>query len=174
MTYRLLKGTLDNGFVAYIRLPMSSITESVQISNKFLYLIACIVIIVGGIVIIYISKQFSSPISEISAIAKKMANLDFSQKYVVKDDDEINELGKNINIMSEKLEGTINQLRSTNIELERDIERKSKIDEMRKSFISDVSHELKTPIALIQGYSEGLLENVNTDEEIRKFYAEVI
>ena len=76
--------------------------------------------------------------------------------------------------MSEKLEGTINQLRSTNIELERDIERKSKIDEMRKSFISDVSHELKTPIALIQGYSEGLLENVNTDEESRKFYAEVI
>ena len=76
--------------------------------------------------------------------------------------------------MSDKLESTINQLRSTNIELERDIERKSKIDEMRKSFISDVSHELKTPIALIQGYSEGLLENVNTDEESRKFYAEVI
>ena len=100
-----------------------------------------------------------------------MANLDFSQKYVVKDDDEINELGKNINIMSEKLEGTINQLRSTNIELERDIERKSKIDEMRKSFISDVSHELKTPIALIQGYSEGLLENVNTDEESRSDYS---
>ena len=45
---------------------------------------------------------------------------------------------------------------------------------MRKSFISDVSHELKTPIALIQGYSEGLLENVNSDEENRKFYAEVI
>ena len=48
-----------------------------------------------------------------------------------------------------------------------------KMDEMRKSFISDVSHEFKTPIALIQGYSEGLLENVNTDEESKKFYAEV-
>lgn len=76
--------------------------------------------------------------------------------------------------MSDKLEKTIKQLRSTNLELEKDIEEKSKIDEMRKSFISDVSHELKTPIALIQGYSEGLLENVNTDEESRKFYAEVI
>ena len=76
--------------------------------------------------------------------------------------------------MSEKLEKTINKLRSSNVELEKDIEKKSKIDEMRKSFISDVSHELKTPIALIQGYSEGLLENVNTDEESRKFYAEVI
>ena len=174
MTYMFLTGTMDNGYVVYIRLPMASITESVQISNRFLYLIACIVIVVGGIAILYISKQFSSPISEISSIAKKMSNLDFSQKYIVTDDDEINELGESINIMSEKLEKTINQLRKTNIELERDIERKSKIDEMRKSFISDVSHELKTPIALIQGYSEGLLENVNTDEESRKFYAEVI
>ncbi len=174
MNYMLLTGTLDNGYVAYIRLPLATITESVQISNRFLYSIACIVIVAGGIVTLYISKQFSSPISEISAIAKKMSNLDFSQKYVVKGDDEINELGKSINTMSEKLEKTINQLRSSNIELERDIEKKSKIDEMRKSFISDVSHELKTPIALIQGYSEGLLENVNTDEESRKFYAEVI
>ena len=45
---------------------------------------------------------------------------------------------------------------------------------MRTQFISDVSHELKTPIALIQGYAEGLVENVNNDEESRKFYAEVI
>lgn len=82
--------------------------------------------------------------------------------------------GKSINTMSFKLEETIEQLRKSNMELERDIEEKSKIDEMRKQFISDVSHELKTPIALIQGYSEGLIENVNTDEENRKFYADVI
>ena len=100
--------------------------------------------------------------------------MDAGQLKEEKDDDEINELGESINVMSEKLEKTINQLRKSNIELEKDIEKKSKIDEMRKSFISDVSHELKTPIALIQGYSEGLLENVNTDEESRKFYAEVI
>ena len=174
INYILLTGKLDNGYSTYIRLPISSIQESVNISNRFLYLIASIVIIVGGIAIIFISKQFSDPISEINAIAKKMANLDFSHKYVVKDDDEINELGESINVMSEKLEKTINQLRKSNIELEKDIEKKSKIDEMRKSFISDVSHELKTPIALIQGYSEGLLENVNSDEESRKFYAEVI
>lgn len=172
--YILLTGKLDNGYSTYIRMPISSIQESVRISNRFLYLIASIVIIAGGIAIIYVSKKFSNPISEINGIAKKMANLDFSHKYIVTDDDEINELGKSINVMSEKLEKTINQLKKTNIELEKDIEKKSKIDEMRKSFISDVSHELKTPIALIQGYSEGLLENVNTDEESRRFYAEVI
>ena len=122
-----------------------------------------------------ISRKFTEPILELNKIAQNMANLDFSHKYKITDaDDEINNLGKSINTMSDKLERTINQLRSTNVELERDIEKKSKIDEMRKSFISDVSHELKTPIALIQGYSEGLLENVNSDEESRKFYAEVI
>ena len=174
INYIMLSGKLDNDFETYIRIPLSSIKESVRISNSFLYTIATIVIIVGGIAIIYISKSFSNPISEITNIAKKMARLDFSHKYVVTDDDEINELGKSINEMSDKLEKTINQLRNTNIELEKDIEKKSKIDEMRKSFISDVSHELKTPIALIQGYSEGLLENVNSDPESRKFYAEVI
>lgn len=76
--------------------------------------------------------------------------------------------------MSETLEKTIKQLRSSNIELEKDIEEKSRTDEMRKQFISDVSHELKTPIALIQGYAEGLVENVVADDESRKFYAEVI
>ena len=104
-----------------------------------------------------------------------MSNLDFSQKYRIKDNgDEIDNLGKSINTMSDKLEDTITELRKNNSELEKDIEKKSKIDEMRKQFISDVSHELKTPIALIQGYSEGLIENVNTDEENRRFYSEVI
>ena len=104
-----------------------------------------------------------------------MSKLDFSQKYEPDGSgDEIDELGKSINVMSDKLERTIGQLRSSNIALERDVEEKSKIDEMRKQFISDVSHELKTPIALIQGYAEGLVENVNTDEESKKYYAEVI
>jgi signal transduction histidine kinase len=104
-----------------------------------------------------------------------MSKLDFSQKYRVKDiDDEINNLGKSINLMSDELEKTIKQLQETNIELEKDIEEKSKIDEMRKQFISDVSHELKTPIALIQGYTEGLIENIATDEESKNFYLNVI
>jgi len=45
---------------------------------------------------------------------------------------------------------------------------------MRKDFLSNVSHELKTPIALIQGYAEGLKDNVNEDEESREFYCDVI
>ena len=175
ITYILLSSTLDNGYLLYIRIPISSIQESVKISNNFLYLMAGFAILIAAVIVSYVSRKFTDPILELNDIAKKMSNLDFSHKYRIKDvDDEINNLGRSINVMSDKLERTINQLRNSNIELEKDIEEKSKIDEMRKSFISDVSHELKTPIALIQGYSEGVLENVNTDDESRKFYAEVI
>lgn len=175
LTYVLLSGQLDNGYYLYIRVPVTSIQDSVKISNNFLLLIAGFTILLAAVMVSVISKKFTEPISELNQIAKRMANLDFSHKYHnTGADDEINDLGKSINVMSTKLEKTIRQLRNSNIELERDIEEKSKIDEMRKSFISDVSHELKTPIALIQGYSEGLVENVNSDEESRKFYAEVI
>lgn len=175
ITYIMLSGQLDNGYFLYIRIPLTSIQDSVTISNNFLLLMAGITILIAAIMVSIVSKKFTEPILELNNIAKKMAKLDFSHKYEVTDaKDEINDLGRSINIMSDKLEKTINQLRGTNIELEKDIEEKSKLDEMRTTFISDVSHELKTPIALIQGYSEGLLENVNSDDESRKFYAEVI
>ena len=175
ITYILLASRLENGYQLYVRIPITSIQESVRISNNFLCLMAGFAILIAAVIVSYVSRRFADPISELNNIAKKMANLDFSHKYkTTGSDDEINNLGKSINAMSDKLEKTIKQLKETNIELEKDIEEKSKIDEMRKSFISDVSHELKTPIALIQGYSEGLLENVNTDDESRKFYAEVI
>lgn len=175
MNYILLSSTLDNGDMLYIRIQVASIQESVQISNRLLIFIGGISIIIAGVLASFISRKFTKPIVELNDIAQDMSKLDFSKKYEIKDtDDEINNLGKSINTMSDKLESTIKQLRETNVELEKDIEEKSKIDEMRKQFISDVSHELKTPIALIQGYAEGLIENVNTDEESRKFYAEVI
>ena len=175
MNFIMFTGYLDNSYKLYIRMPVAAIEESVKISNEFLSIIAVFVIIIGGIVLSIVSRRFSKPIIELNDITKKMSNLDFTQKFQSSEEhDEIDTLGENINILSDKLERTINQLRNTNIELEKDIEEKSQIDEMRKSFISDVSHELKTPIALIQGYSEGLIENVNSDEESRRFYAEVI
>ena len=164
VNYIMLIANLDNSYNLYIRMPVASIDESVKISNEFLYIIAVFIIIIGGTVISILAKRFTEPIIELNEIAKNMSNLDFSQKYKKsKINDEVDMLGGSINSLSNKLQSTIEQL-----------EEKSQIDEMRKSFISDVSHELKTPIALIQGYSEGLIEDVNSDEESRKFYAEVI
>lgn len=175
INYIIVSAYLDNGYELYMRTPTADLQESARISNNVLIAIGSAVIIISGIIASFVSRKFASPILELNSIAQKMSNLDFSQKYQIKDtEDEINNLGKSINIMSDKLENTIKQLTVNNSELEKDIERKSKIDEMRKQFISDVSHELKTPIALIQGYAEGLVENVNADDESREFYANVI
>ena len=79
-----------------------------------------------------------------------------------------------MNTLSEKLKETIAELKTANNELHKDIEEKIRIDETRKEFIANVSHELKTPIALIQGYAEGLTEGMAEDPGSRDYYCEVI
>ena len=60
-----------------------------------------------------------------------------------------------MNVLSDRLKEAIGELKSANNQLQKDIEQKVQIDEMRKEFIANVSHELKTPIALIQGICGG-------------------
>lgn len=172
--YLELLGVIDDTTWIYVRSNYQSMMESVMISNRFLAYIGIIVTIIGIFVMFMISKSFTKPILQLSEIATKMSNLNFNVKYKIRRKDEIGTLGTSINMLSEKLEETISELKSANNELQKDIDKKTQIDEMRTEFLSNVSHELKTPIALIQGYAEGLLENVNEDEESRSFYCEVI
>lgn len=169
-----LTSQLDNGYYLFLRTPLQSISESVKISNQFLILSGIIVGIISSILMFFISKNITRPILELSNIAKSMAEFDFSKKYDIKSNDEIGILGGSINTLSEQLEYKISELKSVNIKLQDDLEQKLKIDEMRKEFLSNVSHELKTPIALIQGYAEGLKDNIIEDEESKSYYIEVI
>jgi two-component system sensor histidine kinase VanS len=169
-----LMGILEDNKVVFLRSNFESIQESVALANRFLGYIGLAAVIIGIIAMLVVSSKFTKPIHEMADIAKKMSELDFDVKYPVKKMDEIGELGTSINTLSDKLKDTILELKSANNELQSDIQKKIEIDEMRKEFLSNVSHELKTPISLIQGYAEGLIENVNEDEENRNFYCEVI
>jgi signal transduction histidine kinase len=126
------------------------------------------------VLVYFVTGHISRPIVRLANIADRMSHLDFSARYEERREDEINLLGTSMNQMSRELEQTIQNLRQANIQLKRDIEEKVKVDEMRKEFISNVSHELKTPIALIQGYAEGLLEGISEDPESMQYYCEVI
>ncbi len=169
-----LVGNLNNTKTVIMRTNYENIRESVAIANKFLAYIGVIVTLIGTMAMLLITKRFTTPIKILSSIAKKMSDLDFDIKYQIKTKDEIGELGNSINTLSEKLESTILELKTANNELMNDLQKKIEIDEMRKEFLSNVSHELKTPLSLIQGYSEGLKENINEDEESRNFYCDVI
>ncbi len=164
----------DDFSIVLLRTNFESIEEGVSIANSFLAYIGIFTVLIGTAAMFVISKKFTRPILELAGIAKKMSDLDFEVKYKIESKDEIGELGRSINILSDKLEKTITELKQANNELLTDIQQKTEIDEMRKEFLSNVSHELKTPISLIQGYAEGLKENIHEDEESRDFYCEVI
>lgn len=167
-------GTFGKGSSFLIRSPLESIKESASISNRFLIYIGCTTVVLCIMVVWYFSKRLTDPILELAKLSEKMANLDFDAKYTSGGNNEIGELGENFNRMSEKLERTISELKSANNTLQKDIEQKEKIEKMRTEFMGNVSHELKTPLALIQGYAEGLKEGVNDDAQSREFYCDVI
>ncbi len=173
--YLELSGGVSSGAYMLLRTPLESIRESVAISNQFLGYVGCVVVVLATIIMVFVTKRFTKPILELANISEKMSNLNFDVKYNRHDKDEIGILGNSINQLSSRLEITISELKSANNELQKDIEQKIQIDEMRKEFLSNVSHELKTPIALIQGYAEGLLDGINdNDIESRQFYCDVI
>lgn len=169
-----LTGVLNDGSLIALRSSASRLNENVKLTLKLYSYVGCIAIIVGCMAMFIASNIYVKPIHEMAVAAKKMAQLDFDTQVDTRHQDEIGELGKSINSMSKELEATISELKTANAKLTKDIEEKTQIDEMRKEFLSHVSHELKTPIALIQGYAEGLKENISDDQESRDFYCEVI
>lgn len=167
-------GQLDDNVNFLIRSPVESIRESVALSNRFLIYVGMGTLIICMGLVWYFSRRITKPIQELAELSDHMANLDFEAKYTSGGNNEIGELGDNFNRMSKKLEKAISELKQANNSLQQDIEQKEKMEQMRTEFMGNVSHELKTPIALIQGYAEGLKEGVNDDPESRDFYCDVI
>lgn len=172
--YLELWGTLDNGDSIILRTAIQGIKDNIKISNTLIRYVGIAVLVVGVIAAFIFSNYISRPIKQLSHIAERMAHMDFEAKYDGSDKGEIGLLGNSMNNMSRKLEENISQLKAANLELKKDIDKKEKLEEMRTEFLSNVSHELKTPIALIQGYAEGLKEGISDDPESMDFYCNVI
>lgn len=170
----LVWNDMDSEMYILIRTSVESLQANVDIANQFLAYAGILVAVIASICVFFATKSFIRPVEELSEIAKRMSNLDFNIKYRVDRRDEIGELGHSINVLAKKLEDTISDLKSANNQLQTDIAEKVQMDEMRKEFLSNVTHELKTPIALIQGYAEGLKDNISENQESREFYCDVI
>lgn len=170
-----LVGRLEkDGDYMVARIPFTYLEQNTNFNMVFLLISGGITLVFCTILAFLISRHFTRPLIAMGGMANAMAELDFSKKYEGTAKDEIGQLGQSINRLSEHLEQAIDELRQSNDQLACEIREKEKIDEMRREFIINVSHELKTPIALIQGYAEGLREGIAETPEDREYYCTTI
>ncbi|WP_254489382.1 sensor histidine kinase [Bacillus thuringiensis] len=145
--YKLLMKPIKekDGSVTYIyaMASLQPVDEAVQmVQDYYIYIIAFVVVLIF-LASFYYSKQIAKPLLKINDTTKKIAQLDFTEKIPITSKDEIGDLSKNINVLSNKLHSHIGQL-------EEDIEKERKLEKTRKEFISGVSHELKTPLSIMK------------------------
>ncbi|WP_176461864.1 sensor histidine kinase [Anaeromicrobium sediminis] len=147
--------------------PLQQVSENVAIANDFILMIGIGILIIGVIIANYMSRRIVRPILEITEITSKIANLDFSERYHGTLKDEVGILGKSINRISEKLHSTISDLKHTNTDLQKELQ-------LQKRFLASVSHEFKTPVGLIRGYTESLHLGMAKDKEEAQEFTSII
>ena len=170
----VLERQLANHDILIIRQPLAPVSESAIVTTQFLAFTGLLTLLAGCGWAFFFARKFAAPIRELNRIALGMARLDFSQKCTVNRSDELGQLGQSINHLSNHLDTAIAELNKKNRQLLADVAKERALDKMRKTFVSNVSHELKTPLALILGYAEGLKENIAVSEESKDFYCSVI
>ena len=160
--YLIYRFSINKSFIGELRVQMAQIENSAKIANGFISIIAVVFLFISLLWVFAFSKKISEPISKMNEITGNMAALDFSKKLSVESKDEIGQLADSINNLSEKLDNTLQDLNDSNAKLKDEIELEHQLDKMRKGFVANVSHELKTPISIIQGYAEGIKADINT------------
>ena len=174
-TFLILLGILPDGNIVFIKATASTLEQTASITNKFFLIMVIIDSVISVIVGRYFIAKFTQPLFKLINITKRISNFDFEATYHPQSFyNEMDDLGEHVNEMSTTLKRAIEQLRLANDNLKHDLELKEETENMRKEFVSNVSHELKTPIALIQGYAEGLQEGIMDDEVSRQIYLDII
>lgn len=142
----LVKFMKKDNYLFAISIPIEHSEETISIVNRFNIIMGIFSVIIITILIFILSNRIIRPMEKLKLLSKDISELNFRTESI-KTNDEIEELAYSINIMSVKLEKAHNELNKRNKNL--------------KSFISDASHEMKTPIALIKAYAIGMKDGLD-------------
>lgn len=163
----------ENDSVILALSSFQSINEASAVIREFYSIVFIFLVIICLALSFIYTDMISKPLVSLTKIASKMSNFDFSSKCSEERCDEIGALGRSLNIMSSNLSSALDELKKKNATLEKDIEKERRLEKMRKEFIAGASHELKTPLGIIEGYAEGLKDNIVTGED-RDAYLDII
>ena len=125
-------------------------------------------LLVSCIVSVFFARKLPKPILQMETAARRMSNLDFSEKCTCDSQDELGNLAKSLNFLSEKLEESIGQLQLTNCDLQKNLGIQKEIDCMRRNFMAMASHEFKTPLTLLRGYLEMMRDQVLLQQSLQE------
>ena len=169
-------GYLNNGFSYVARSSFLGVQKEVSQSLIFFSIVCAAILIIAGVAIYFVVTYYTNSLQKLLGFVQELNEGEFDNKYTYKHfrQDEIGMLGENLNQIGEKLQSMIAELKTSNLNLENELKEKTQLEQQRKKYMSDVSHELKTPIALIAGYAEGLKEGISDDPEDRAYYCDVI
>lgn len=143
--------------------PVDTITKNAQTASWALFALSIIALLAYYAATYFFAVAFSKPVVTINSTAKKIAELDFSQQCPSFRISELDELSKSINTLSVSLEKALSKLKIENQQLEHDIKKERSLEKARRNFVANASHELKTPISIIQGYAEGMKYGIGCD-----------
>lgn len=146
--------------VVRISLPLTEIESQLRVVYRVVLVSGLIAVIIALIVGYFISRGIMQPITQMTEIAEHISKGDFSKKVSVRSKDELGILAKSLNKMADDLQSKIENL--------------NKLNTVRKDFVANVSHELKTPLTSIKGFIETLEDGALYDKANAKKFIQII
>ncbi len=132
----------------FISSPAAASLDFLDNLHRIFMVTGLIVLLLGFVVSYFVAQSMSRPLKKMQIATRAYAKGDFSVRVDDSGDDEIGELARGFNLMSESLE---------------------QLESLRSSFIADVSHELKTPMTTIAGFVDGMLDGTIPHEKQHEY-----